>query len=276
VQTANGVFLLFFYGANSNLSGTPYATCSLIQTELLQGPGGPSGLAASSGDGAVTLTWGNPSTTLPQPQYYQVLCADADDQPIKSNPQQNIYSTCTPQGLERRQLPTGGTVITTGDGGTGTASEPFGTASAGFPGPEPDATADGGTSDGGTNSGPMPTNLGAPFTFLDRAFVCSDGIPIGSSGNTVRVAGLANNKLYKFAVVAVDQYGNPTPNDNGIVTATPQPVEDLYRRYRDSGGGGSGFCLVAPGASSSYDWVWLLVGGLVATLLLLRRRMRRT
>jgi hypothetical protein len=249
-QTSNGIFILFFTGNNSNPSGTPAATCTLVQTENLQGPGGPTGLSASSGDGAVSLNWGNPNPTLPPPLFYQVLCANEDGNPITNNPPQNIYSTCTPEGLQRRNLDTGGSLTTVPDGGLGARSESFGTESD-PPAPRADATADGGTTttDGGTTIG---TTLPSPFTFLDKKFVCSDPIQIGTNNGT-RIGGLTNGKHYQFVVVGVDRYGNATPNDNGIITATPQPVEDLYRRFRDSGGGASGFCFIATAAYGSYE-----------------------
>jgi hypothetical protein len=252
----NGIFLLFFTGTMSNPSDVPYAKCVLNMTEQVQGPGAPSNLQAASGDGAVSLSWSAPSSILPPPQYYQVLCADATGNPISGSPPfDNIYSTCTPDnGLERRKLDIGGSLPAAGDGGTGTASESFGTNS--LPPPaEPDAPGDGGTGDGGTDGGigPVSSGLPPPFDFLDQKFVCSDRIPLGTGGGSVRITGLQNGKSYQFVVVGVDQYGNPTPNDNGIVDATPQPVEDLYRRYRDAGGGASGFCFIATAAYGSYQ-----------------------
>jgi hypothetical protein len=258
-QTQNGIFLLFFFGNMSALSGSPYATCTLNTTQQVAGPGAPTNLQAASGDSAVSLTWGAPSAVLPQPQFYQVLCADEDGNPVSGSPPVNIYSTCSPAGgLERRHLDIGGSISAVGDGGTTTMSQPFGTSS--LPPPAaPQATADGGTDDGGTDGGaPVGSGLPPPFDFLDKKFVCSDGIPLGTGGGSVRVGGLTNGKVYKFVVLGVDQYGNPTPNvaANGmptIVTATPQPVEDLYRRYRDAGGGGSGFCFIATAAYGSYQ-----------------------
>jgi hypothetical protein len=257
---SNGIYVLLFSGANSSPSGTPYATCSLQLTETVAGPGAPHVLSASSGDGAVSLSWGAASVTSAPIAFYQVLCADDAGNPAFSSAKTNVYSTCTPNGLERRIPQTGGSVELT-DAGTISASEPLGPESVpGGPPPpdEPLATPDGGvdmaTSDGGTPTTLMiGTTLPSPFTFLDTKYVCSGPIPPGSNGGSVRITGLNNGTAYQFVVVAVDAAGNPTPDDTGIVTATPQPVEDLYRRYRDQGGKGSGFCFIATAAYGSYE-----------------------
>ncbi len=271
-NVSNGIFVLFFSGANSSPAGAPYATCSIPGlTEEVQGPGAPTGLSASSGDGAVSLNWGSADVSEVQPTYYQVLCADANGNPISNSPKTNIYSACVPNGdcanppcLERRPLQTGGSLTTaTDDAGIGTSSAPLEPASAGSgapPAPHPEDTDDGGLQDdGGTATLSPNTGLPEPFTYLDTRYACSDQIPVGSSGGSVRITGLTNGIPYSFVVVGVDTYGNATPNVNGVVTATPQPVEDLYRRFRDSGGGANGFCFIATAAYGSYENRWVRV-----------------
>jgi hypothetical protein len=257
--TNNGLFVLLFSGVST--SGPASAICSIPSLQLSSGLATPAqDVTAAPGDGAVTLSWTIPtgSTTL----NYQVLCADANGNPGRSNPPANIYSTCVDGVMERRALNTGGSLPGgTDDAGTGTASLPLSTSSVpsdpdGVP-PAPDATDDGGVSPSPT-TGPTVSPLPAPFTQLDKSFVCSDSI--SSTTNQVRITGLTNGTQYQFVVLAIDNYGNPTwPVTNSVVNATPQPVEDLFRRYRDAGGGGSGFCFIATAAYGSYENRWVQV-----------------
>ena len=70
-------------------------------------------------------------------------------------------------------------------------------------------------------------------------------------------SGLTNGQLYHFVVVSVDAFGNATPSER--IDGTPQPTEDLWRRYRDDGGGAGG-CFIATAAFGSYEnrWVYVL------------------
>ena len=74
---------------------------------------------------------------------------------------------------------------------------------------------------------------------------------------SARISGLINGQTYHFAILSVDAYGNAT--SSGDIIGAPQPTEDLWRRYRDAGGGGGG-CFIATAAFGSYEnrWVWVL------------------
>jgi hypothetical protein len=101
-QTSNGLYLLFFTGANSSASGPPAAMCSLEVTEELAGPGAPVNVQVSG----ASLTWDPPDPTLPQPQYYQVLCADDAGDPVVASPPAPAYSSCFDGTIQRRPLAT--------------------------------------------------------------------------------------------------------------------------------------------------------------------------
>jgi hypothetical protein len=250
----NRIYLLIFTGQNSNTQADPYGSCTLNVNENVQGIGAPSSAKAMSGDGAVTVTWGQPAAPSPGATFFQVLCADAAGNPVFSSPAQPAYSTCVDGVIQRRSLPTGGSLPSgsTPDGGT-TSSAPLTTDS--LPAPAPFDVPDGGTDDGGTDAGTSPDGgttamLPAPFTQLDRRFICSD--QLGPTATSVRIGGLTNGTAYQFVVLAVDQYGNATPATN-VIPAKPQRVEDLYNRYRDAGGTASGFCFIATAAYGSYE-----------------------
>jgi hypothetical protein len=102
-------------------------------------------------------------------------------------------------------------------------------------------------------AGTTPTESGLPFPFanLDTALICTGPINVSGTSYASRITGLMNGNTYQFVVLSIDNYGNATPS--GVLTAVPQPVEDLYRRYRDKGGTASGFCFIATAAFGSYE-----------------------
>ncbi len=78
-----------------------------------------------------------------------------------------------------------------------------------------------GAGDGGTADAGFDTSL---FSSMDSK---------STSGDLVE--GLTNGATYLFFTVAVDQFGNVSDQSNAL-TATPQLVQDFYRRYRCEGG----------------------------------------
>ena len=94
-------------------------------------------------------------------------------------------------------------------------------------------------------------NLG-PFATLDPKFICSTFIDATTTTSfSERIGGLTNNESYQFVVVAIDQYGNPSPSP--LLTGVPMPVEDLYGALRADGLDAHGFCFVATAAFGDYD-----------------------
>ncbi len=92
---------------------------------------------------------------------------------------------------------------------------------------------------------------GAPGSSGARAaFVCREA---GRGSASVTVQGLDNGTEYTFSVVAVDEAGNPSEVES-VGSATPALEEDLWERYRRSGGlADEGHCFVATAAYGDYD-----------------------
>lgn len=271
-QNANASNSIFVFVVTNDPT-MPAGTCTLNLTEQNQGPVAPTGAAGSGGDSAVTLTWTPPQPGSFVPKFFQILCSDDCGNPIKSSPNKAAYSVCENGMLQRRDLVSGGSAVGTGgtDGGvtttpdlgarvippaapgsddTFTGVEPIhGNAASPISGCNPDMGV--GTGDGGTNPWDTDTN---PLSTLDPAYVCSD--QLNSSSSTQRIDGLQNGQTYHFVVLGIDQFGNASPSN--LVTAQPQPTEDLYRRYRDAGGG-AGHCFIATAAFGSYENRWVQV-----------------
>jgi hypothetical protein len=254
--SSNSVYLFLFTDPNS-----PLATCSLSLSEQMQGPDPVTNTAASGGDGAVSLTWTPPPQGTFAPSFFQILCSDDCGQPITDSPSTQIYSVCENGMLSRRDLTSGGSSSTGTDGGVATAADMATFAlrtdlPRGLPWhSNVDACpADMGTT-GTADGGIFGPGSSGPLTSLDPAYICSP--QISPSETSKRISGLVNGENYHFTVLSVDAYGNATASER--IDGTPQPTEDLWRRYRDAGGGGGG-CFIATAAFGSYEnrWVWLL------------------
>src|SRR5579883_826593 len=303
---ANAVWFLFGDPSNPDY-------CSVTVPADTQQPTMPQSVSAGSGDEAVTVQWNPPPVgTSLVPAVYQILCADQNGNPcpgagaydmgdsingVNSNLHKLAYSTCTPRGLQRQVLPTGGSSTSNGDGGTTTsdggtsctpATDPNCTCTDNGTSCDPtmdancvcmisglsaglgtldqhlspdDTSVDGGVTDGGRvdgGTGVTTFTAGAgPFVSLDKRFVVTDPLETAGTSFSVRIGGLTNGVTYSFVVVGIDQSGNPSPSP--VVQATPQPVEDTYRRFRDCGGqancgtGAAGFCFIATAAYGSYE-----------------------
>jgi MYXO-CTERM domain-containing protein len=71
----------------------------------------------------------------------------------------------------------------------------------------------------------------------------------GATARSVRIGSLSNSVEYQVAVIAYDDFDNPSVLSN-VDCETPQPVVDFYEAYRRAGGrAGGGLCAVAPGAA---------------------------
>jgi hypothetical protein len=262
----------------------PAGTCTLPLTEQNQGPQAPANAGASAGDGAVSVTWSPPAPGSFVPSFFQVLCADDCGNPIKSKPSTPAYSVCNNGVLQRRDMISGSSSTTTGNADGGVSNADLGTASVPLEGeslptapaepnaasPIADCNVDAGAplGDGGTSA--WSDNLG-PLASLDPAYLCTG--QLSPSSSSARISGLNNFQTYHFVVVGIDQYGNASPSN--LVTAKPQPTEDLYRRFRNAGGG-AGHCFVAwyydnspPAASwiAAHGWARALVRLLLLPLI---------
>lgn len=252
---SNAVWFLFLKD-----SSTVDAYCSITYTSSLTPPSPPESVSAGSGDGAISVTWTSPPLGSIRPAKYQVLCADSAGNPISRGTHTQGYSTCTTSGIKRRPPSTSGNV-TTSDGGTTTTDagtsesslDPSGVDPAGMEPSEDGVDVDAGSGEGeavDAGSGSSGTTGGpAPFTDLDPSFICSD--ILDGTATSARLSGLTNGETYQFVVVGIDDYGNPAPS--AVVTGTPFPTEDLYRRFLAQGGKSQGFCFIATAAYGSYD-----------------------
>ena len=241
-STGNGIYFIFYKNVQM-----PDAVCSIVLTSQVTPPPAPTGVQPSSGDGAVSLSWTSDLTGIAQK--YQLLCADSQGNPVPGKSGHDAaYTTCTKKyGTERRTLATGGNVsVGTDDGGVAVPGTDAGTMSAPI-------GIDDQPVDGGTSSSPdmmlPPTSAPGVLGDLDHMFICSD--PFEVNVTSTRIDGLTNGTDYQFVVVAVDANGNPSPSP--VVNATPQPVDDLYRRLREAGGVSQGFCFIATAAHGSYQ-----------------------
>jgi len=130
----------------------------------------------------------------------------------------------------------GQTTATGADGGVtdGGTSDAGGVADAGV--------ADAGIVDTGARDGARDGASGDGATgavdILDPRFVCSSS---QSGAGSISVGGLQDDVEYRFYAVAIDDARNPSePVELG--TATPAKEEDLWERYKRSGGQAGGGC----------------------------------
>jgi len=250
-------FYMLFAPPGVDITTMPQV-CSITLGENLQTPLPVTGVNVSAGDSAVTLSWTAPTGVGEQvPFEYQILCADADGNPVPGKDTTvRAYSVCldpATNNISRRTnyVTASGSGTATDDGGVTPADlgmqVPFN------PPPEPEdvhtlATDDAGVADDG---GAQPITNSDFAKTLDPAFICSGEIKPTGTTVTSRVDKLNNHQTYQFVILAIDQNGNAVASPP--ITATPQPTEDLYTRYRDAGGSASGFCFIATAAFGSYE-----------------------
>jgi hypothetical protein len=271
-SSSNSLFILFPF--DSSMPDYCQVTIGAKTTK----PATPRNLKVETGDQALTLNWEAPPTGTPDmPVSYQVLCIDRDGAPIDQGgygfgdsadkPHRLAYSVCLDpekHKIQRRYIAeTGGT---DSDGGTNadlgvqaqaglaTQDDPIG-----IEGSNDDAglDTDGGTSDGGTTTidagstcGTIPPSALASLLTLNRKYVVTDPVTAVGSALSVRVPNLANGDTYACIVLGVDRYGNASKSD--VACGTPQPVQDLYRRFLADGGKQT-FCFIATAAYGSYQ-----------------------
>ncbi len=75
-----------------------------------------------------------------------------------------------------------------------------------------------------------------------KCYVCAS---VSKTATSVRISGLENGQVYSVAVVAVDDYSNPSMLSE-VIDATPVPTTDFAEHYRESGGLANGdYCFIA-------------------------------
>ena len=228
-----------------------------------------SAYTASSGDG------GSGATKEKDLKGYQILCAKLDKEGGSiTDPGLTSAKTAI---FETTETTCSGTKVDGGMPDASTSTTDSGTSTS-YPGPTPRA-AEAGVPDQKVPDVAVPDvavpdvavpDAGAPdlttvfpdagssssIDSLPLSYVCSDKI---STEGTASIKGLTNGTAYRFWVVAVDDLGN----SSSLVLlgdSTPQQEEDLWERYKRSGGGAKGeYCFVATAAYGSYDHPHVLV-----------------
>jgi MYXO-CTERM domain-containing protein len=98
----------------------------------------------------------------------------------------------------------------------------------------------------------------------------------GETDSTYTVSGLEDKVTYNFVIAAVDNSGNigPPSTEN---CATPAPINDFWKIYREDGGqAGGGFCaLEAAGAPAGSTIAFAGAGAFVLAAVRRRRRTKR-
>ncbi len=291
---------VFVYTKNSSgtWNQTPYAKVDIPMDT--QGPTAPvkdtaplagenqveisfkSAYSASSGDG------GTGATKEKDLKGYQVLCAKLDKEggtvqgPGLATAKEAIYDN------PERSCPTtkvdGGTVADASvsdakaaDGGSGSSLPPGPTPRAAEAGVTDSGAKDAGVKDSAVKdsavkdsavkdagapdvSSPFPdsgqSSTGDTVDTVPISYVCSNKI---STEGSETIKDLSNGTAYRFWIVAVDDLGNASKLIL-LGDATPQQEEDLWERYKRSGGGAKGeYCFVATAAYGDYDHPHVLV-----------------
>ncbi len=94
-----------------------------------------------------------------------------------------------------------------------------------------------------------------------NGFVAGGGHIPGVYGETIQttpssgelaVTGLKNGKMYKFGVIALDDYNNPSVISE-TVCRMPNVTTNAFDKYKEAGGKGGKFCFIATATYGSYD-----------------------
>ncbi|PID39148.1 MAG: hypothetical protein CSA65_05755 [Proteobacteria bacterium] len=192
------------------------------------------------GENLVRVSFTTGATTQTDVRY-QILCEIANTRaPGLKHPPEPGYGRCLAPAPP------------SADGG---ASNGEGDAGAGDGGNAADAHA---KSEGSANTG---------ITGLDPSYVCSETLQ--ADGSTT-ISGLENQVTYRFYVVAFDLHGNAT-RPILLGEATPVLSEDLWERYKRSGGKAEGgYCSTAGPLGAG--WLALSLLGLALLVRLGSRR----
>jgi hypothetical protein len=272
----------FFVYTDDNADNQWDEQAKLSYTVDTKPPGSPKGSGVKAGENLVEVSFAGPGETSstssdagtstvtdPNIKGYQVLCEKLDGTPGLANPPSPEYETAG-NLCGSASTQDGGVKVEAGAtkeaGVAGYGLKPRAAGDAGS-----DATADAGVVEAGAreagareagakDAGPSDARVEASakdsgtsstgLAGLDKAYVCSAR---EQSAGSVRVSGLENGVAYRFHVISIDLLGNPSAPVL-VGTATPELAEDLWERYKRSGGKSEGgYCFVATAAYGSYD-----------------------
>lgn len=185
----------------------------------------PTAVTATSGDKAIIVSW-TPITEQSDTDGYNVYC-DSSGNGTTDAGTTDATAADAAAGVDADAAMDAGT-------DAGVASIDSGTASSRDAGSDPGVC-------GGTLLVPGQQ---APASLTPCATVSS------AASRNARVKDLSNGKFYRFAVAAVDKYGNPGVLSS-VTCETPADVVDFFETYRESGGQGGNCSMHASDAPST-------------------------
>jgi hypothetical protein len=202
----------------------------------MNAPDAPNSIKAGFGEQSVTVEWsvgdeaGNDAGTGSGEGFsaFEILCWPAPGTSAKSLPWDPA-------------LPADAGVDGSADSGADTDSDS-----------DSDSDTD---SDSDSDTGGGAAECGAAGGFAagdvyDDQYACKE---MGRTDRAADVGGLTNGTEYRFGVVALDDFKNPSTVSD-VACATPAEVIDFSEAYDAMGGKGSGhYCFVATAAFGSYD-----------------------
>lgn len=225
---------------------------ALWQTKFdLAGPTPPQKVTSGIGDSLLVVEW-NESTDTDKTGY-RFYC---DPIPGKEGDQTNVtpFALDASLDVDLDADEADGDVDAGDEGGTEAGT---------------DASTEAATDASPPPSSACPTTLLVEGTVPDEAHFCGSGSSTGTSG---RITGLKNGVRYSVAVSAVDLVGNVGKLSN-VTCASPNPVDDFFKVYRDAGGqAGGGFCTTSGGVGHGAGVFGLFLIALAALGSTLRRR----
>jgi len=192
------------YGKSTPVGNT--ATSMAVGTYDTQAPPLPTAIDASSGEGAIEITWDAPTGRADDIYAFQALCMDASGAPVQGVevPDQRYQRTDDVCALV----------------------QPFELMASPVESPD------------GTDVATLPE----PFRALDPAYLCADQ-PLATA-TSLTINGLENDQPYTVALLAVDRAGNVVGTYFNR-TLVPKPVVDLWEDLQDRHSPVEGGCLLA-------------------------------
>lgn len=177
-----------------------------------RGESPPTGLEATGGEGAVTLSWTPPDNNS-DIEYYDVLCS------LDGTPVPGLSSESKADWVSSREVCDKELFV--GDA-TQVASAP-----------------DCASETGGLGAGNAPS----------PCYVCSS-LPLSST--SVRISGLVNGQSYSFAVVSVDKQGNVSLTSEVVTATPEITTDFAEHYKDSGGAEDGGFCFVATAVYGDY------------------------
>ena len=257
-QAIDIYFMFVDPGGGENAGGVKWATAF-----DLAGPTAPANASAGIGDTLIVLDWEQSTDTdggyrfycdpIPGKEDDQTnLTPLAGDASIDVNLDADTDATSTDAATDAEVDAEAGT-----DADVDAEVDAEANTDAGEAGTDADNSIESGCSASALVAGQVP----------DEAYYCGSGS--GTSGN---IKGLKNGVQYSVAVAGVDLVGNVGKLSN-VTCASPSPVDDFFKVYRDAGGqAGGGFCTASGGVGHGAGVSGLLLIALAALGGTLRRR----